>query len=88
MLRCIRGRSQVLEAQIETSAAGGKAQPVGPVQAQKGSRTGKQTERRRPSQQALAGGYAGAGGAWRAVAAGEGGARPRAWAWPDGPGLH
>lgn len=55
---------------MEPSAAGGKAQPVGPGRPRKASRMGTQTERRRPSQQALAGGCAGAGGAWRGAAAG------------------
>lgn len=69
-------------------SSGREAATCGYRQAQKGSRTGKQTERRRPSQQASAGGCAGAGGARRAVATGGGVARARVWAWPDSPGLH
>lgn len=74
---------------LKTSAAGGKTQPVGPRQVQEGSRTGTQTERRRPRQQPPAGGCARAGGARRAVAAG--GAGPgcgRGRAASGGRGLH
>lgn len=85
MLGCVKRttKSRAQGASPSLNLRGGReGTTCGPRQARKGSRMQMQTESRRPTQLARAGGCAGAGGAWRGVAAGGGGAR--VWAWPDG----